>query len=79
MSLEMMYERCAGIDVHQSFVVVCLILVEGGKRHQEIRTFGNETADLLALRAWLGPRTMYPCRHGSIGCQSIGAWRGSLR
>jgi hypothetical protein len=53
MSLEVMYERCAGIDVHQRFVVVCLIVVEGGKWRQEIRTFRNETADLLALRTWL--------------------------
>jgi hypothetical protein len=53
MSIEVMYQRCAGIDVHLRFLVVCLIIVEAGKRHQEIRTFRNETADLLALRAWL--------------------------
>ncbi len=53
MSLEVMYERCAGIDVHQRFLVVCLLLVEAGKRRKETRTFRNETADLLALRAWL--------------------------
>ena len=53
MSIEMMHQRCAGIDVHLRFLVVCLIIVEAGKRRKEIRTFGNETADLLALRAWL--------------------------
>jgi transposase len=53
MSVEMMYHRCAGIDVHLRFLVVCLILVEAGKQRKEIRTFRNETADLLALRAWL--------------------------
>lgn len=53
MSLEVMYERCAGIDVHQRFLVVCLSIVEAGKRRKEIRTFRNETADLLGLRAWL--------------------------
>ncbi len=53
MSVEMMYQRCAGIDVHLRFLVVCLIIVEAGKRRKEIRTFRNETADLLALRAWL--------------------------
>jgi len=53
MSVEVMYQRCAGIDVHLRFLVVCLIIVEAGKRRQEIRTFRNETADLLALRAWL--------------------------
>ncbi len=53
MSVEMMYQRCAGIDVHLRFLVVCLIIVEAGKRRKEVRTFRNETADLLALRAWL--------------------------
>jgi transposase len=53
MSIEVMYQRCAGVDVHRDFLVVCLSVVEGGKRRKEIRTFRNETADLLALRAWL--------------------------
>src|SRR6266852_9055402 len=69
MSLEVMYERCAGIDVHQRFLVVCLILVEGGKRRKEIRTFRNETADLLALRAWL---LQEGCSH--VGMESTGVY-----
>src|SRR6266852_5653080 len=69
MSLEVMYERCAGIDVHQRFLVVCLILVEGGKRRQSIRTFRNETADLLALRAWL---LQEKCSH--VGMESTGVY-----
>jgi transposase len=69
MSLEVMYERCAGIDVHKRFVVVCLILVEGGKRRQEIRTFRNETADLLALRSWL---LQEQCTH--VGMESTGVY-----
>ena len=69
MSLEVMYERCAGIDVHQRFLVVCLILVEAGKRHQYVRTFRNETADLLALRAWL---LQEGCTH--VGMESTGVY-----
>lgn len=53
MSLEVMYQRCAGIDVHQGFLVVCVSVIEGGKRRKEIRTFNHDTAGLLALRAWL--------------------------
>jgi transposase len=53
MNIEVMYQRCAGIDVHLRFLVVCLLVAEGGKRRKEIRTFENETAGLLALRAWL--------------------------
>ena len=51
--MEVVYQRCAGVDVHQRFVVVCLSVVEAGQRRKEIRSFSNETADLLALRAWL--------------------------
>jgi transposase len=51
--MEVVYQRCAGIDVHQRFLVVCLSRIEGGQRRKEIRRFRNETADLLALRAWL--------------------------
>jgi len=51
--MQVMYQRCAGIDVHLRFLVVCLIIIEAGQRRKEIRTFRNETADLLALRAWL--------------------------
>lgn len=69
MSLEVMYERCAGIDVHQRFLVVCLTLVEAGKRRKEIRTFRNETADLLALRAWL---LQEGCTH--VGMESTGVY-----
>jgi len=48
MSIEVLYPRCAGIDVHLRFVVVCLSIMVGGRQHKEIRTFQNETADLLA-------------------------------
>jgi hypothetical protein len=51
--MQVMYHRCAGIDVHLDFLVVCLSIIEAGKRRKEIRRFRNETADLLALRAWL--------------------------
>ena len=51
--MQVMYQRCAGIDVHLRFLVVCLSIVETGQRRKEIRTFRHETADLLALRAWL--------------------------
>jgi transposase len=64
-----MYERCAGIDVHQRFLVVCLQVVEAGKRHKETRTFRHETADLLALCSWL---LQEQCTH--VGMESIGVY-----
>ena len=76
--MQVMYQRCAGIDVHQRFLVVCLIILEAGQRRKEVRTFRNETADLLALRAWRLARKMHSCgdgEHGSLldaGVSTIG-------
>jgi transposase len=67
--MEVMYQRCAGIDVHLRFLVVCLSIVEAGQRRKEIRTFRNETADLLALRAWL---VQEGCSH--VGMESTGVY-----
>jgi transposase len=52
--MEIVYERCAGLDVHKRTVVACRIIrqVNGGWK-QETRTFGTMTADLLALADWL--------------------------
>ena len=67
--MQVMYQRCAGIDVHLRFLVVCLIIIEAGQRRKELRTFRNETADLLALRAWL---VQEKCTH--VGMESTGVY-----
>jgi len=52
--MQVVYERCSGLDVHKKVVVACLITVTAhGQRHKEIRTFGTMTRDLLALLDWL--------------------------
>ena len=52
--MDVVYERCCGLDLHKRTVVACLI-VPGprGKPQKEVRTFGTMTADLLALADWL--------------------------
>ena len=67
--MQVMYQRCAGIDVHLRFLVVCLSIIEAGQRYKEIRTFRNETAYLLALRAWL---LQEGCSH--VGMESTGVY-----
>ncbi len=47
--MEVLYESCAGLDVHARTVVACLIR----KGRKTIRTFGTMTEDLLALLDWL--------------------------
>lgn len=52
--MEVMYERCCGLDVHKKTVVACLITPDAsGQRHKELRTFGTITQDLLAFADWL--------------------------
>jgi transposase len=52
--MEVVYERCCGLDVHKKMVVACRILPgEVGVPRKEIRTFGTMTRDLLALADWL--------------------------
>lgn len=52
--MDTMHERCAGLDVHKRTVAACVRWVERGEAHQEIRTFGTMTGDLLAMSDWLG-------------------------
>jgi transposase len=52
--MDIVYRRCAGLDVHKQTVVCCrLVLDETGQAVKEIRTFSTMTADLLALGDWL--------------------------
>ena len=55
--MQVIYERCAGIDVHKRTVVVgVLVTAPDGSVQREVQTFGTMTADLLALSDWLAAR-----------------------
>lgn len=55
--MEVVYERCAGLDVHKQTVVACVLTSTArGKTSQEVATFGTMTRDLEALAAWLAER-----------------------
>ena len=52
--MEILYERCCGLDVHKRTVVACLLMpAPAGTPSKQIRTFGTMTRDLLALSDWL--------------------------
>jgi transposase len=51
--MEVLYPRCAGLDVHKATVVAAVRLVAGGKVVREVRTFATTTASLLELAEWL--------------------------
>ena len=52
--MEVIIERCCGLDVHQETVVACVLIGAAGQRpRKEVRTFRTMTRDLEALRDWL--------------------------
>ena len=70
--MDVVVERCGGLDVHKDTVVACVRTPgKGVRRVQETRTFGTMTADLLALRDWLGAMGVT-----LVGMESTGVyWR----
>lgn len=51
--MDVIYPRCAGLDVHKQTVVACVRVASGGAPLQEVRTFDTTTSGLLALCDWL--------------------------
>jgi transposase len=52
--MRIVYQNVAGLDVHKKTVVAAIIVQRADERwHQERRTFGTMTVDLLALSDWL--------------------------
>jgi len=52
--MEPIYPSCCGLDVHRKSVAACVRRLEaGGSLHQETRTFGTMTRDILELADWL--------------------------
>src|ERR671916_225084 len=51
--MDVLYPRCAGLDVHKDSVVAAVRLVEPGGLRSEGRRVDTTTPGLLALSAWL--------------------------
>ena len=56
--MDILFERCAALDVHQKTVVACVRTPEAPergkrKRRSEVRTFSATTPGLLELHSWL--------------------------
>src|SRR5512142_1228512 len=53
--MEILYPRCAGLDVHKDTVVACVRIQGTGNRATttETRSFKTHTAALLELLSWL--------------------------
>jgi transposase len=56
--MDVLYARCAGLDVHRDSVVACARLVTADGTAYEVATFGTMTADLEGLARWLATRSV---------------------
>src|SRR5919201_310888 len=68
-SMDILYERVAGLDVHKDTVVACVRIVADGKTKRECRTFGATTEQLVKLRAWLEE-----CRCTYVAMEATGVY-----
>ncbi len=68
--MEVVYERCCGLDVHKRTVVACLLTPgPGGRPTKAIRTFSTMTDELLQLADWLAAAG---CTH--VAMESTGVY-----
>jgi transposase len=68
--MDVVYERCCGLDIHKKLVVACLIVPgPDGQPVKELRHCGTMTADLLELADWL---TAAGCTH--VAMESTGVY-----
>ena len=52
--MDILFQACAGLDVHQKTVVACRIYKDqNGKQHTDKQTFSTMTQDLFRLNDWL--------------------------
>jgi len=58
--VEVLYARCAGLDVHKNQVTACRRIVDQGTVTQKVQVFSTMTSGLLALAEWL---TEAQCTH----------------
>ncbi len=63
--MNVLYERCCGLDVHKKSVVACLLTPAG----KQIKTFGTMTSDILRMADWLQQEE---CTH--VAMESTGVY-----
>jgi transposase len=59
--MDLLYTRCAGLDVHPRSVSACVRIVIEGRVSHEVRTFGTSTRELREMADWLA----------SLGCTHV--------
>jgi hypothetical protein len=81
--MDVLYPRCAALDVHKETVAACVRLVVDGVVNTEVRTLPTTTAGLCALAEWLvetgspyrdlGPQHLEPRSNSALPAGSSNA------
>jgi transposase len=66
--MEVLYPRCAGLDVHKDVIVACARVAESGGVVQEVESFSTTTAGLMALSDWL---ESHQCTHVAMEATGV--------
>lgn len=66
--MQVLYPRCAGLDVHKETVVASARLTFGGRVQVEVARFDTTTAGLMGLSAWLIERG---CTHVAMEATGV--------
>jgi len=72
--MELLYSRCAGLDVHKKSVSACVRISIAGRTQKETAVFGTFTAELEHLRAWLEKHKVTHVALESTGVFWIPVW-----
>ncbi len=68
--MEVLFERCCGLDIHKRTVVACLVVPGStGAPTKDVRSFGTMTDELLQLADWLSAAG---CTH--VALESTGVY-----
>jgi transposase len=73
--MEVLYPRCAGLDVHRDSIVACCRVIADAKVTLDVRTFGATTSELLALSEWLSDHQVTHVAMEATGVYWIPVWR----
>jgi transposase len=65
--MQVLYPRCAGLDVHKDVIVACVRCVSEPS-HQEVRSFGATTTELIRLADWLAS---HGCTHVAMEATGV--------
>src|ERR1700759_747433 len=66
--MDVLYPRCAGLDVHKAIIVACVRTMVGAKTTRACRSFETSTTGLQSLLAWL---TEQGCTHVAMEATGV--------